>query len=675
MKSKDKSCNKGVSLSRVSVVAGGALALVVIAVAVMSAPTLMRVNSMTALQSINAPRAIEQQRLALAAEQMSKYGQEAIQSSDEAVRTEAVAKFNENAEMLMQSDVLEDKSMVEAAVSALRLAYDATDAAHALRAQETKIVRRAPQLVDDIALILSPAMDELSADMNALQTAQRMLLALRDAQSGVEATPHVTNPKRMKKQIRKFRGGVSRVMREREALNKSVESYAGLDELIEELKTMNSIFDLHVQIIEKLNEVNATTEDATLKVSQIVQNLVQGATAASDSIIEDTHLIEKETAFLMVVLGIGGAVVLGSLVVFGILSQIQILLPLQSYSSLLRDLVEGKHSKQEVKSSCLTEFQDIGKAAASLRKAIAQQAEAQRREEELANQAREERHRTLNELADRFQQSIGSVADSISQATALIETSTNSMLTISEGTSSHVESVTSAADTANSGMESMSSQTSELSQSINEISSRMASSATISDSAVMQASDATSRIRELSDAVKKIGEILSFITDIADQTNLLALNATIEAARAGDAGKGFAVVASEVKNLANQTTKATEEIRIQIENIQVATGTTTDAVVTISDTISKLSEIGSAVAAAVEEQDAATRSIASNVGDASERTQDVARGIAEVNDGTQRTRSALDEVKYASDILVAQVRVLSQSADAFLREIRPQPAE
>src|SRR5271154_3490354 len=80
----------------------------------------------------------------------------------------------------------------------------------------------------------------------------------------------------------------------------------------------------------------------------------------------------------------------------------------------------------------------------------------------------------------------------------------------------------------------------------------------------------TSRF-ELWDSAAHIGNVIKLISAIAEQTNLLALNATIEAARAGAAGRGFAVVASEVKGLASQTAKATEEISVQITDMQVAT--------------------------------------------------------------------------------------------------------
>jgi len=114
-------------------------------------------------------------------------------------------------------------------------------------------------------------------------------------------------------------------------------------------------------------------------------------------------------------------------------------------------------------------------------------------------------------------------------------------------------------------------------------------------------------------AAQKIGDVVALITDIADQTNLLALNATIEAARAGDAGKGFAGVASEVKNLANQTAKATEEISIHITGIQQSSQESVTAIDGIGSTIGNINEVASAIAAAVEEQGAATQEIARDV--------------------------------------------------------------
>src|SRR6185312_15692244 len=138
-------------------------------------------------------------------------------------------------------------------------------------------------------------------------------------------------------------------------------------------------------------------------------------------------------------------------------------------------------------------------------------------------------------------------------------------------------------------------------------------------------------------AATRIGDVVELINTIAGQTNLLALNATIEAARAGEAGRGFAVVASEVKALAEQTAKATGEISQQIAGIQNATHESVGAIKEIGDTIGKMSEIASTIAAAVEEQGAATQEISRNVQRAALGTAQVSSNIAEVHRGANET--------------------------------------
>ena len=160
------------------------------------------------------------------------------------------------------------------------------------------------------------------------------------------------------------------------------------------------------------------------------------------------------------------------------------------------------------------------------------------------------------------------------------------------------------------------------------------------------------------------------IQAIAAQTNLLALNATIEAARAGEAGRGFAVVASEVKALAEQTSKATGEIGQQINGIQAATAESVDAIKEIGNTIEKLSGISSAIAAAVEEQGAATQEISRNVQQAAHGTQQVSSNITDVQRGASETGTASSQVLSAAQSLSGDSNRLKLEVGKFLGSVR-----
>lgn len=185
-----------------------------------------------------------------------------------------------------------------------------------------------------------------------------------------------------------------------------------------------------------------------------------------------------------------------------------------------------------------------------------------------------------------------------------------------------------------------------------------------------QANQTDATVQGLAASANRIGEVVGLINDIASQTNLLALNATIEAARAGEAGRGFAVVASEVKSLASQTAKATEDISEQITDIQKVAGDAIEAIKMIGGIIGEVNEVATAIAAAVEEQGAATQEITRSTQQAAEGTRNVSDNITGVKADADAAGAVAQNVKVASETLATQTHQLGSQITDFLGKIR-----
>ncbi|TWA67177.1 methyl-accepting chemotaxis protein [Azospirillum brasilense] len=292
-----------------------------------------------------------------------------------------------------------------------------------------------------------------------------------------------------------------------------------------------------------------------------------------------------------------------------------------------------------------------------------------------AAQAAEEenkRRRTerIDSLIRNFDGAVHSVLQTVGAAASQLDTTARSMTDIAEHTRAEAGSAASAAELTSANVQTVAAASEEMAASITEISQQVSQSAGIAGKAVDEADRTNATVQGLSEAAQRIGDVVDLIQNIAAQTNLLALNATIEAARAGEAGKGFAVVASEVKSLANQTSKATEEIAQQIGAIQAATGGAVGAIRGIGATISSINDISSSIAAAIEEQGAATQEISRSVQQAAQSTQEVTSNIGRVSQAATETGSAATQVMSASGDLNQGAMRLKSEVENFLVAIK-----
>jgi methyl-accepting chemotaxis protein len=289
---------------------------------------------------------------------------------------------------------------------------------------------------------------------------------------------------------------------------------------------------------------------------------------------------------------------------------------------------------------------------------------------EAEHAAKDRRAAGLANLVHAFDAKIAAMVGVLSSSAGELQVTAQSMAAGATQTDQQASRASVAAEEASNGVQTVAVAAEELTASINEITRQVAESARMTDQAVAEARQTDAIVRVLAEGAGKIGRVVELITGIAAQTNLLALNATIEAARAGEAGKGFAVVASEVKNLANQTAKATEEIGIQVGQLQDSTRDAVAAIGGIARIIGEVGSIATAIAGAVHEQGAATAEIARTTQRTAASTHDVSGNIAGVTRAASSTGTAAGRVLNAAGSLSLQAEKLTAEVNAFIADVR-----
>jgi methyl-accepting chemotaxis protein len=398
-----------------------------------------------------------------------------------------------------------------------------------------------------------------------------------------------------------------------------------------------------------------------------VQQLVDGVQTETDN---SAWQARKEISLAtMIMLALGGLTLVGSVLFVWLYVGSNILRRIGNLQRSMQLLSSGDLSSKIYRSSQHDEIAAMADSLQVFRESMIE-ARALSAGQDKDRTAKAERAARMEARIVEFEAAVRGALDSLQNSAGSMQRTAQSMSATADQSSALVSAVASAAEETSMNVQTVSSGTEQLSSSISEIGRQVVASAQIARKAVDEAGSTDATMQGLAENAARISVVVDLIQSIASQTNLLALNATIEAARAGEAGRGFAVVASEVKSLASQTAKATDEIRFQIAGMQQVTTSAVGAIRNIGHTIGTINEVTTAIAAAVEQQGAATREIARNIQHAAGGTSEVSSNIVGVSCASAEAGSAASEVLNASGALRRETDVLRAEIDAFLENIR-----
>ncbi len=413
-------------------------------------------------------------------------------------------------------------------------------------------------------------------------------------------------------------------------------------------------------IVDETRKLNRGLE---ISVKQLVSD-VQAQTQTAAGVARD-----KISLATLVMLVLGSLTLVGSFLFVWLYVGRNILARIANLQNVMQRLSDGDLDAEVKRAKQQDEIAVMARSLEVFRESMIQ-SRALSSEQDQDRVAKAERTSRIEAQIASFENKVRVALEGLMTSANSMQVTAESMSATADRSSALVSAVASAAEETSVNVQTVSAGTEELSSSIQEISRQVTSSTEIATNAVSEAGKTDETMQGLAENANRISSVVDLIQEIASQTNLLALNATIEAARAGDAGRGFAVVASEVKGLAEQTAKATDEIRAQITSMQTVTTSAVGAIRSIGSTIGQINDVTTAIAAAVEQQGAATREIARNIQHAAGGTSEVSSNIVGVSQASIEAGAAASEVLSASGELRREADTLRAEIDTFLLDIR-----
>jgi len=385
------------------------------------------------------------------------------------------------------------------------------------------------------------------------------------------------------------------------------------------------------------------------------------ATAAAQDSIEQASFVGQ----------IIGGVSLALAILLAVLISRSIAHPVQSLTRVMTEIAEGRTETEIPEARRKDEIGEMALAVEVFRRNAIENQNLRDEQDRRQRQAEEDRRAALQEMAENIEAKTRTVVGHVAEESARVRDTAKLMASGALRVEKNSQLVAAAAEQSLSIAQTVSGAAEQLALSIREIASQVEQSRQVVGEAVAAAGNASVAVGGLTEAMTAIDQVVQLIADIASQTNLLALNATIEAARAGEAGKGFAVVAHEVKLLATQTARQTQEISERIGTVKDLAGRVDAAIRGTADSIRGVETIAGSVAAAVEEQDAATREISRNVEQSAHAAREVSDRIVEVADEAQSTGTQSGRVTTMLDGMAVQVSELEHVLNRVVRTATP----
>lgn len=382
---------------------------------------------------------------------------------------------------------------------------------------------------------------------------------------------------------------------------------------------------------------------------------------------EETYAAVSSMGLQLLVGGFAGLLLIAG---FGFFVGRSISQPIVKITKTIGELAEGNTSMKIEGTKFHDEIGEIARAAEIFRENVIRTKDLEAEQQQEKERQEIGKRETMVRMADSFDSNVSGIVEAVSSASTELDATAQSMVGISEMTSSRSASAADAAQETTNDIQAVAAAAEEMTSTVEEINRQVSQASDVSRKAVEEVSNAKRHMDILLTSATKIGNVVNVISSIAEQTNLLALNATIESSRAGEVGKGFAVVAIEVKELASQTAGATEQILQQITELQAVSEKASGSIDGVSTTITEVDQISSSIAASMEEQRVAIQEVAQNVSLVASRSQTIDESMVHVTEASKESGIASGEVKVAAAELAQQANFLKIEVGNFISEVR-----